>query len=52
MEDNNNENIETSDPLKDKGCYSNAPGTGVWASMIFMIVTLIAMYFLAKFMGN
>ena len=50
--DDNNGNVENQDPLKDKGCYSNAPGTGVWASMIFMIITFIGMYFLAKFFGN
>lgn len=52
MDDNNNENIENQDPIKDKGCYSNDAGTGVWASIIFMIVTTVAMYFLSKFMGN
>ena len=49
---NNNGNIENQDPLKDKGCYSNAPGTGVWSSMIFMIITFIGMYFLSKCIGN
>lgn len=50
--DDNNGNVENQDPLKDKGCYSNAPGTGVWASMIFMMVAMVAMYIISKLIGN
>lgn len=42
--DNNEEN--------NKEYYSDAPGTGVLASMIFMIVTMVAMYFLSKLLGD
>lgn len=44
-EENNNINNE-------REHYSNDKGTGVMASMIFMIVVTIAMYFLSKWMGN
>ena len=46
MENNNNKINNTENNREEY--YSNAPGTGVWASIIFMIVTMVAMYFLAK----
>lgn len=32
--------------------YSDASGTGVLASIIFLIVTMVAMYFLSKLLGD
>jgi len=32
--------------------YSNAPGTGVLSSMIFMIVTIVIMFVLSIVLGN
>ena len=43
MEDNNNKNQE-------KGSDSN--GTGVISSIVFTILAVVAMYFLAKYVGH
>ena len=32
--------------------YSDAHGTGVLASMIFMMVVMVAMYIISKLIGN
>lgn len=50
MEDNNK--VNNIDKKNDVEHYSSASGTGVWSSIIFMLVTVVAMYFIAKFMGN
>ena len=51
MENNNNETNSINEE-NNRQHYSNASGTGVLSSIIFMIVTMVAMYFLSKFMGN
>lgn len=52
MEENNNNETDKTNEENNIEHYSNAPGTGVWASIIFTVVTTVAMYFLAKLMGN
>ena len=52
MENNNNNETNSINEENNREHYSNASGTGVWSSIIFMIVTMVAMYFLAQFMGN
>ena len=42
----------TNDENNNKERYTDSGGTGVLSAIIFMIVTMVAMYFLAKFMGN
>lgn len=51
MEENNNK-INNISKENNREYYSDAPGTGVLASMIFMMVAMVVMYFIAKFMGN
>ena len=51
MEENNNK-INNVGEENNRQFYSDAPGTGVWFSIIFMIVSMVVMYFIAKFMGN
>ncbi|MBO6256454.1 hypothetical protein J6N69_00255 [bacterium] len=48
----NNQNTDNINEENNREYYSDAPGTGVLASMIFMIVTMVAMYIISKFMGN
>lgn len=50
--ENNNDTNSINEEKNNIEHYSNASGTGVWSSIIFIIVTMIAMYFIAKFMGN
>lgn len=45
MEENNNENKE---PQR----FSESTGTGVISTLIFMIVTTVAMFLLSKYLGN
>jgi len=51
MEENNNK-INNIGEENNRQYYSDAPGTGVWFSIIFLIITLVAMYIIAKYMGN
>ncbi len=48
----NNQNTDNINEENNREYYSDAPGTGVLASMIFMTVTMVAMYIISKFMGN
>lgn len=48
----NNEKTDNINEENNREYYSDAPGTGVLASMIFMIVTMVAMYIISKFIGN
>jgi hypothetical protein len=48
----NNDKIDNISEGNNREYYSNAPGTGVLASMIFMIVTMVAMYIISKLIGN
>lgn len=52
MENNNNNETNSINEENNREHYSNAFGTGVLSSIIFTILTIVAMYFLAKFMGN
>ena len=45
MEENNNKNKE---PQR----LSESSGTGVISTLIFMIVTTVAMFLLSKYLGN
>ena len=45
MEENNNKNKE---PQR----FSESTGTGVISTLIFMIVTTVAMFLLSKYLGN
>ena len=50
MEENNEKTNNNEE--NNREYYSDVPGTGVLASMIFMIVTMVAMYFLSKLLGD
>jgi len=51
MEENNVKTDNISEG-NNREYYSDAPGTGVFASMIFMIVTMVVMYIISKLIGN
>ena len=48
----NNKNTENKATIKNVNFYSNAPGTGVLASMIFVIAVFLGMLLLSKFIGQ
>ncbi len=48
----NNDKIDNISEGNNRKYYSDAPGTGVLASMIFMLIAMVAMYIISKLIGN
>ncbi len=44
--------MENNNDKKEQSKYSDSRGTGVFSTMLFMIIILVVMYILSKYLGN